>query len=189
MSSLVQESVTFLRSVGLEIEFSDVPHPNAFVPGVWMDEGRLVVHLATVHACDILHEAGHLATVPTALRGLTRPGDFPGPLLAKAATQAWSERGFVDEYGREDVLLRSLLQMGECEATAWSFAATVAMSVSATILIEPRADGSIPYETTEAASGILDGLQARQYFGIHGLAAAGFCKLREFPKMQRWLAP
>lgn len=189
MRPFVEESVAFLRSVGIEVETARDPLSESFVPGVWLNEGRIVLHPETAHASDVLHEAGHLATVPSELRSLTRPGSFPGDLLAAACERCIRERPFVDECGREDPVLRGILQMGDCEATAWSFAATVAMGVSPEILIEPRGDGTIPYADSEVAEGILDGLRHRQYLGINGLAAARFCNLRSFPKMLRWLAP
>ncbi len=189
MRPLVEESVTFLRSIGIEVETARSPLAGSFVPGVWMNEGRLVLHPETAHVSDVLHEAGHLATVPSELRGLTRPGIFPGELLEAACARCLKERPFTDEWGREDVVLRGILQMGDCEASAWSYAAAVAMGVPPEILIEARGDGTLPYSDMEAATGVLDGLRRGQYFGINGLAAAKFCNLRSFPKMLRWLAP
>jgi hypothetical protein len=189
MLPFVEESLAFLRSVGFDVVEADALHPKSFVRGVWMDAGRLVFHAESAHASDVLHEAGHLATVPSELRGLTFPGSFPGPRLAKAVTRCVRERPFVDELGREDPVVRGILQMGDCEASAWSFAAAVAIGMPPEQLIAPRVDGSVPYEDPELARAVLDGLLHRGYFGINGLAAAGFCKQREFPTMLRWLAP
>jgi hypothetical protein len=189
MRPLVEESLVFLRAIGMEVEIASDPLAESFVPGVWMDEGRLVVHPPTAHASDILHEAGHLATVPTKLRDLTRPGLFPGVLLEEACGRFMQEYPLnLDDCGSEDPVIRGILQMGDCEASAWSFAAAFAMGVSPEMaMIQPRDDGSIPYGDIEEAQTIVDSLQRRQYLGINGLAAAKFCKLREFPMMLRWL--
>jgi hypothetical protein len=63
------------------------------------------------------------------------------------------------------------------------------MQISPEVLILPREDGTLPYETMEAAEDVLEMLLAGRYFGIHGLQAAKFCTVRSFPKMRHWLAP
>jgi hypothetical protein len=179
--------ISFFRSIGLVVVETTDLRDDSFVPGVWLDHGSLVVNLGVAHVGDVLHEAGHLALIPSCMRDLVRPGQLPGEELTRALDKYCSEHLFSDAQGREDPIFRAILQMGDCEVTAWSYAACSALGVSPEVLFAARTDGTVPYNG--GGNEIWEGLDARAYFGINGLQAAGYCTVRDFPTMRRWLAP
>jgi len=183
----VDDRITsWLRSVGLEIEFTDGEHPDSFVRGVWLDQGKIIVNREVAHVGDVLHEAGHLACIPKLLRGYVEPGSLPTMQLRQEIENYMADNPFMDAEGREDPVCRGIMQMGDCEATAWSYAATKVLGITAAVLFEDRKD-DVPYDGEGPQ--IWQMLDANAYMGINGLQAAGFCTVREFPKMRRWLAP
>jgi hypothetical protein len=189
LSMEIERIISFLQELGLLVEVVGYEHPASFAPGVWLDEGRLFVCWCVATPGDILHEAGHLATIPSSFRHLIRPGSLPGPLLMAAIEDYIRTTGLVlDAFGTEDPVSRALLQMGDCEATAWSFAAARALDLDPGVLFAPRPDGTRPFGDQEAAEDVRSMLECSRYFGINGLQAAGYCTVREFPRMRRWLA-
>lgn len=185
---IAQDVIDWLRARGLEVEFADQEHPEAFVPGVWLDRGKIIINEARAHVGDVLHEAGHLACIPSCFRELVEPGSLPTPKLHEAIEQYMDTHPFmVDDMGREDPVIRGILQMGDCEATAWAYAAGEELGLPASILFDEREFGPEPYDGE--GKEIWRALDARSYMGINGLQAAGFCSVRTFPKMARWLAP
>jgi hypothetical protein len=182
-------AIRWLAGIGLEIELVDGTHPNAFMEGggVWLDRGRVIVNPDITHVGDLLHEAGHLACIPSRFRELVEPGELPTPKLAEAIELYTSTNLFIlDDIGTEDPTWRSIMQMGDCEATAWSYAAAKAIGLHAVALFEAR-HGREPYQG--GGHDIWTMLDANSYFGINGLQAAGFCTVKMFPAMKRWLAP
>lgn len=184
----LRRALKFMRVLGMETEVVRHDHSDAFVPGVWLDHGRLVVFPEVAALGDVLHEAGHLAVIPSVLRALTVPGSLPGDALHSAAAEYLERSCIVDACGTEDPLMRGILQMGECEAIAWSYAAARALDFDPVILTAQREDGSYPFGEPDAGAQVLLRLNGSAHFGIHGLQAAGFCRAREFPLMLRWLA-
>ena len=178
--------VEWLASKGIEVEFVEEEHPDAFVPGVWMDRGKLIVNHERARVGDVLHEAGHLACIPSKFRELTEPGSLMTPKLEAAVKNHCDTVPFMDAEMREDPTWRGIMQMGDCEATAWAYAASKHLELSPEILFSERKYGNMPYEG-EGPS-IWQSLDANAYFGINGLQAAGFCSVRAFPQMVRWLA-
>lgn len=84
--------------------------------------------------------------------------------------------------GPPDPTCQGILQMGESEAIAWSFAAMKAAGVDLDTYWAPIADnfgGTAPE--------ILIMLEARAHLGVNGLQAAGMSTVRAFPAMLRWL--
>jgi hypothetical protein len=81
--------VEWLRQIGFAVRLASVGN-DAFLPGVTLEPGGLVVdpeHL--LHPGDLLHEAGHLATMLPAQRAST--GSNAGSDMgAEIAAQAWS---------------------------------------------------------------------------------------------------
>ena len=66
--ALARRIMAFLRGVGLAVREADVP-VDSFLPGLRIVKGGLQVDLARLRwPGDLLHEAGHLAVVPAALR-------------------------------------------------------------------------------------------------------------------------
>jgi hypothetical protein len=179
--------LTWLASKGLELELVEHLNDDAFVPGVWFDAGKLVVNPNVALAEDVLHEAGHLACIPSKFRGLTVPGSLPGPKLEAAVKEYCDTHPLMDEHGQEDQTWRNIMQMGDCEATAWAYAAGRRLELTAEQLFVMREDGTEAYDGD--GPDLWTSLDMNSYFGINGLQAAGFCQVRTFPRMARWLAP
>ena len=95
--------VAFLRSIGITVEAVSLAGRETFLPGILLHEGRLLVdeELLTWPG-DLLHEGGHIAVAPPAVRG--------------------SLGGAIDVPG---------LDMGELEQMAipWSYAAALAIGI------------------------------------------------------------
>ena len=88
--------VEFLQGIGIAVREEAIPG-ESFLPGVAIEKGELILDRArNTWPGDLLHEAGHLAVLPFALRR-TVSGDLPDTVLAEHA--------------------------GEPEATAWAYAA------------------------------------------------------------------
>ena len=172
--------VVFLDRVGIAAELLD--HPvEGFLDGVVVEHGRLRIGPnAQVEA--VLHEAGHLATMPKPFRHLL------GDNLARGQRQVfeWVRQADLDP---ECALVKHLLQVSDLEATAWAFAAGRALGFPDEKIIPDHGYGG------EGAS-IRVCCQLGRYFGINGLAAAGMCdhgfaaRMRgnpAYPAMLRWV--
>ena len=105
--ALTDRILEFLRSIGLAVCEAEVPE-GSFLPGVRIERGGLRVDRARLRwPGDLLHEAGHLAVVPTALRS-----------TLDAALQDLPE----------------VAHGGEIEATAWAWAATRHLGLDSAVL-------------------------------------------------------
>ena len=179
----------FVRSIGLNIReaTSAAETANCFAPHVKIEHGQLIVDLDLVFPGCILHESGHLATLPAMFRPLCS-----GRLAA--VQTALSEYLDANPFGLamypEDPVCRAIMQAGDAEVTAWQYAAAQEIGLpDEWIFIDGSYDGTAP--------DVLRALKARSYIGIHGLRAAGWTALREahsnggpvFPKLAHWLCP
>jgi hypothetical protein len=81
--------IDWLREIGLSVRMATVG-ADSFVPGVTLEPGGLVVDPERlIYPGDLLHEAGHLATMLPAERATT--GSNAGPDMGlEIAAQAWS---------------------------------------------------------------------------------------------------
>jgi hypothetical protein len=87
--SLTKTLVTFLRDIGLVVRPGRVPE-QTFVPGIWIDQGVLVVDESSLQfPGDLLHEAGHLA-VASPERRPTIVGDAGPDGAEEMMAIAWS---------------------------------------------------------------------------------------------------
>ena len=105
--ALTDRILAFLRSIGVAV-CEDEVHEGSFLPGVRIERGGLRVDRARLRwPGDLLHEAGHLAVVPTALRSTL-----------------------------DDALqdLPEVAHGGEIEATAWAWAATRHLGLDSAVL-------------------------------------------------------
>lgn len=79
----------FVREIGLECRFADLPGPT-FLPGVTVEGGAVVVDRARLrYPGDILHEAGHLAVMSPERRD-AMAGDAGGDPAEEMMAIAWS---------------------------------------------------------------------------------------------------
>ena len=86
---LVPPITAFLESIGLRIEWGEVPD-DSFLPGIVVISGGLRVDRSRLrHAGDLLHEAGHLAGLTEAERRQADIAVSPDPGLEMMAI-AWS---------------------------------------------------------------------------------------------------
>lgn len=172
---MLQATIDFLRGIGLQVEFGDTS--GGFLPSVRICAGVLVVNESTP-VSNLLHEAGHLATMPAAYRPLA-DGDL------EACNAAMSRA--LDGMHPDDPRCRAILQCDDAEATAWAYAAGKAIGLADEEIIKPdEYDG----EGEEVLSMVSSGC----YFGVHGLQHAGFCSARSlgarlpvYPQMAKWL--
>lgn len=97
----------FLRGIGIAVREAEVPE-GSFLPGIRIERGGLRVDRARLlWPGDLLHEAGHLAVVPAALR----------PALDDALQD-----------------LPAVPHGGEIEATAWAWAALRHLGLHSAVL-------------------------------------------------------
>lgn len=79
----------FLKDIGLEVREGTRPG-KPFMPGIWVEEGALVVDRESLlYPGDLLHEAGHLAVMPPERRGKAG-GNIAVDPGEEMAAQAWS---------------------------------------------------------------------------------------------------
>ncbi len=162
MDANTETIVGFLRGIGIVVRAGDVAG-DSFLPGVLVERGEIVFdarHLAWPG--DLLHEAGHIAVTPPGLRHL-----LPDSLSGHP----------VDAAG------------GEVEATAWAYAATVALGLDPAVLFH---DGG--YHGKSAGLRMTFALGV--YPGAKGLADAGMTLVGEtarqagvppYPHLLHWL--
>jgi hypothetical protein len=171
--------IDFLNEIGLPCSVS--PGVKGFLPGVRIELGTLLVD-PNAFPGDVLHEAGHLATMPgrfrrqasdnidTVLRLMLDTVDFSNPDVGEA---------------------RAAIQCGDPEATAWAWAAGEHIGLVPGQIIALSHYGGTGGEIREM-------LRARAYVGIHGLSSAAFCVTRPgamekirglpaYPKLAMWL--
>ena len=102
-----QALLDFLAGIGVPVREGPVP-ADSFLPGIRLVAGTLVVDRAALRwPGDLLHEAGHIATTPAALRAT------------------------LDDQLADDP---AIPHRGEAEATAWAWAALTHLGLPAGLL-------------------------------------------------------
>ena len=89
LNPLTNRIIEFLRETGLQVRAGELPE-RTFLPGIHVVCGALVIDEARLaYPGDLLHEAGHLAVTPAALRDSIDgdAGDYGGEEMAAIA---WS---------------------------------------------------------------------------------------------------
>lgn len=67
-TSLLQTITGFIASIGIPVKYARQLH-NVFLPGLRIENGAIIIdEEAPFYPGDLLHEAGHIATVPAADR-------------------------------------------------------------------------------------------------------------------------
>ena len=173
-----QRTVDFLMEIGLDIEI--VPGSSGFVSGINIHEGALHVDPGA-KASNLLHEAGHLAIVPSRFRG------YLSGNLAHGMERIFAELE-AEGTAPDAPVLRAMMQTGDTEATAWAWAAGKALDLPEEEIIRSSEYGG-------EGDCIRFMLSQRAYIGIHGISHAGFCLLRGtslrkgpiYPQMAFWL--
>lgn len=173
--------VTFLNDVGLPVTVGSYGR-EGFLPGVTIQSGVMHVDPDYLYVSgDLLHEAGHIATVPARLR----------PLLGTDL-----EASLRDALGDDpDPLAQLSLSQTESMAIAWSYAALKALALPPETIFFA---GGYRMESNEQQR-FLYLLESGNNFGIGHLAKLGMTGpcgimalmsdngLPPFPQMTRWV--
>jgi hypothetical protein len=154
--------VAFLARIGLPIA-EETLAADTFLPGITLRAGGLVVDPdKLMWPGDLLHEAGHLAVLPAALR-------------SKAHDDAPNHAEFAFA--------------GELEAMAWAYAAAMELALPIEVLIhEGGYHGKARDLLQMYTFGVYPGLRGLCENGM--TAAVGFtpnCGSTQYPRMLRWL--
>lgn len=175
----LEKTICWLRGIGLEVVEGGRPW-TPHVDGMWIDEGVLVV-AEDAHVGDVIHEAGHLAILPSGFRELVL-GDVDDLHLKHAAKISNAMQGLANI--PECSVARALMQSSDTEACAWSYAAALEIGVDPTL---PFVNG---FDNDFVAQEIFESCMDGHYIGIHGLRAAGFCdRVSDFPILKKWVQP
>jgi hypothetical protein len=186
--ALLRYCAEFVNQIGLDVK--EETGATGFVPGVKIVDGALRYDLTSALPGDLLHEAGHLAVLPSALRACC---NVDVDLLSEKIYNALQAAQACGNEGAK----RALLQCGEQEATAWAWAVGVHLGLPVKSIIHDDA-----YEEVNGLAGAASvrlALSVNCYVGINGLEAAGWCAVRDnalsrmrglpvFPRLNRWLA-
>jgi len=160
MQDLTQKIVAFLIGVGIPVREGPVA-TDSFLPGLSIVNGALVYdRLSLQWPGDLLHEAGHIATTPTAMRAL----------LSDSLEQA----AFVPHGG-------------EAEATAWAYAATVYLGLAPSVLFHQGGyHGKSASLITTYSCGVYPGCHGLAQAGMTLLGVDAASTL-PYPQMTKWL--
>ena len=154
--------VDFLRQVGIRVRQEAMPE-GSFLPGVRIRQGALEYDPHRLQwPGDLLHEAGHLAVLPAALRG-----------QADDDLQGLDEAEFA----------------GELEALAWAYAASVAIGLPLEALVHDGGyKGNAAALRQMYALGIYPGLQGLCASGMaESPRFMAACGAVHYPRLLKWL--
>ena len=170
----------FLNEVGLPV--SVVPGATGFVEDIVLVEGTVKVDPKCLPSV-MLHEAGHLAVMPSRFRHLMSGN------LYKSMREifAIAEISYMDP---DDPITRALLQTSDPEVTAWAWALGKHLGIPEKLII-------LDSEYDNTGKEIRLQIQASCYPGINGLSHGGFCVPRAnpyrplpvYPELAFWLQP
>lgn len=175
-----ESAVHFLSTIGISIQV--VPGAKGFIEHVEIVDGALHVD-PRCRASAILHDAGHVAIVPSQFRHMLSGNLHSG-------TRRMFEELEQAQLEPDSPLERAMLQIGDCEATAWGWAAGKAIGIPDRLIIQDdEYDGEGPILRMQ--------LNAKAYLGINGMSHAGFCVVRPnkysplpvYPDLAFWLQP
>lgn len=179
-----------LQCLGVDMETHDRPVSSSFLPGVWLDDGKVHVCPWSAQPGDMLHECGHWAIIPSRFRGLVTPDTVECDTFTDAAkAYVRSEESY--ENGVDHWLTRALINGGEMEAQAWSFSAAYRVGMDPMDVFNFRYEGVPDERQPYGGEGddVFSSLVHGQHAGVNGLQAAGMCTVRDWPNMIRWVQP
>lgn len=154
--------VDFIRGIGIEVIKTSLAI-ETFIPGIYIEKGKLLVdEQKLLYPGDLLHEAGHIAMIPSHLR-----------------SYATGNVGQVDEIGNSY----------EIEAIAWSWAAVTELGIDPEILFHNKGyKGGAQALLFNFRMGVYLGVSGVEEAGIaysnHKAAELG---VKPFPAVQKWL--
>lgn len=146
---------------------------TGFLKGVRIENGS-IFYDPSAAVSDILHEAGHIATMPPAGRphangDIVTAHRFLGALLEERMQEVL-----------HDDFIQACLQCSDPEATAWAYAFGTACGYTPDqIICSKQYDGQ--------GDAVRMGLSMGRYIGVNGLRAAGFLdNIRQYPTLKKW---
>lgn len=159
--SEVSPILSFLDRIGLLYKLEEI-EGQTFLPGLKLSKGTLIIDInKLLYPGDILHEAGHLACMPPAIR------------------QEMSD----------DLVASDLHQGGEMMAISWSYAACIHLHIDPIVVFHNdgyRAGGKAIIESFKQE--IPMGIPLLQWCGMtFDKIQAEKHQTQPFPHMQRWL--
>ncbi|MBL6985511.1 MAG: hypothetical protein ISR72_00460 [Methylobacter sp.] len=161
-NSVTAKMVDFIRDIGIEVV--EIPlQEQTFIPGVYIEKGKLLVDQdKLLYPGDLLHEAAHIAMIPSRLR-----------------CYATGNVGQIAEIGNSY----------EIESIAWSWAAVVALGIDPEILFHNKGyKGGAQGLLFNFQMGIYIGIKgiedAEMAYADNKAAELG---VAPFPIMQKWL--
>ncbi len=157
MQELTQTIVVFLTTIGIKVQIGTVPS-DSFLPGLRVVGGGLIYDPMQLRwPGDLLHEAGHIATVPEAQRALLNDA------MEDLSNQAHG---------------------GEAEATAWAYAAIVHLQLDPSVLFH---DGGYQGQSASLiytfGLGVYPGAHGLAQMGLCSTSAG----TSAYPQMLHWL--
>jgi hypothetical protein len=159
---LTAKVVDFLLEIGIQVEPAQVP-AKTFLPGILVRNGSLLVdEPKLLYPGDLLHEAGHLAVAPAAIRAQL------------------SDEVELPEMNMDTV---------EAASIAWSYAAALHLSIDPAVVFHPQ--GYLGHASGLLFSfnlGVYPGANGLQDRGMAVTGArAQELGLAPFPHMIKWL--
>lgn len=140
----------------------------------------LLVHKETAFVGGLLHEAGHVAVCPSKLRDHLN-GDLdkiPG----------WEELIQENLNSDDAQLQQAILQMGEDEVIAWSYAAAIAAGIQPEFAMQKIVSVDFDGNSERVGYDMHQCLASGLHFGVNGLRAAGLLKsTKDYPRLTRWM--
>ena len=166
--------VNFLRDIGLNIDVVEAVPDGTFVPGVMLVAGALRIDGSSTPS-EVLHEAGHLATMPTPFRHLL-DGDIK---LCDPKIEAEISRLRLPE---GHPLAAAVFTRNDGPAIAWSWAAGCHLGLEHDVIIRDSDYSGCGWVVRKE-------LLELNHRGIAPLARVGMCGLGEggYPVMRRWV--
>ncbi|HEY2769724.1 MAG TPA: hypothetical protein VGI87_04120 [Solirubrobacteraceae bacterium] len=153
--------VEFLRSIGIPVSAGELTE-ECFLPGIKISGGEIVFDPERMlYAGDLLHEAGHLAVLPGAVR--SQFGEEDGPAI---------------DMGRLEV-----------QAMAWSYAAALHLGLDPAIVFHDGGyHGHAPGLLRGFSLGVYYGAPDLEAVGLTVTpTSAARLGIPPFPHMIRWL--
>ena len=161
-NALTAQIADFLTEIGIEILPVQLPEPT-FLPGILIDGGRILVdEEKLIYPGDLLHEAGHLAVVPGALR----------PALSGEVSVPETDMNAV-----------------EAHAVAWSYAAIVRLGIDPSVVFHGGGYRQCSDRLILTyRSGVYPGANGLEQAGMTATGArAAALGVPPYPFMLRWL--
>lgn len=158
---IIEDIVCFLREIGLEVVLEQ-HEGESFLPGIRIKSGGLSIDPSQVlYPGDILHEAGHLATLPDAVRA-ELDGVLPDIDLHRGA---------------------------ELMSLAWSYAACLKLQLGPEVVFHADGyKGEGEHLIRNFEDGIYIGLPMLQYQQMaYDEKNAASLNVKPFPYMQNWV--